>query len=110
MFVLTIICTWAWNVFVDGQVYACADGGPCDYWTPGDWVHNHVSQAIEVVPQIHQFPHLGDPDVLKTGWSVTRLWCVWILFFGGSLIVSMLFAYVSWIATLTRLFEGIRRR
>jgi len=105
MVVMTIICTWAWDAFLNGKVYSCTDGGVCDYWFAGDWVHAHDGHPIEVVPKIVPAHDMSDPDTIKQGWSVAGLWCVWILFFTTSLIVSVMFAWVSWIKTLDRFAE-----
>ena len=103
MVIMTIICTWAWDAFLNGKVYSCTDGGSCDYWFVGDWVHAHDGHPIVVVPKIVPPHDMSDPDTIKQGWSVAGLWSVWILFFITSLVVSILFAWVSWIKTLDRL-------
>jgi hypothetical protein len=102
MIVMTIICTWTWDAFLNGKVYYCTDGGLGDYFGPGDWVHAHDGHPIVVVHQIVPAHDMSDPDTIKEGWSVTGLWCVWILFFSVSLIVSTMFAWISWIKTLDR--------
>jgi hypothetical protein len=105
MIVTTIVCTWVGEDWLDGRVYMCTDGPTVFYLSPGDWVHAHNGYPVVVVKRIVPPHDMGDPDTIKEGWSVTGLWCVWILFFGFSLLVSFLFARVSWVATLDRLAE-----
>jgi hypothetical protein len=107
MIVVTIICTWAWDAFLNGKVYMCTDGGTGDYFFPGDWVHAHDGHPVVVVQQIVPPHDMSDPDTIKEGWSVAGLWCVWILFFGISLVGSVVFAWISWIATFDRLAKRI---
>ena len=106
MFLMTIICTWAWDTFLNGKVYYCTDGGTLDYLFVGDgWVHAHDGHPIVVVPKIVPTADMSAPDTIKQGWSVAGLWCVWISFFTVSLVVSVLFAWISWIKTLERFAE-----
>ena len=104
MIVMTIVCTWAWEALLDGKVYNCTDGPAC-YLTPGDWVHSWEGHPVKVVQQVVPSGDMSESDTLKAGWSVAGLWCIWILFFGASLLVSIMFARVPWIATLERLGE-----
>ena len=107
MFIMTIACTLAWDAFLNGKVYSCTDGGSLDYLNVGGWVHAHGGYPIVVVHQIGPPDDMGDPDTIKEGWSVTGLWCIWFLLFGVSLVVSIVFACVSWIAKIDRLAERI---
>ena len=104
MFLMTIFCAGAWEDFLDDKVYLCTDG-PTGYLTPGGWVHTWDNHPIAVVHQIVPPHDMSDPDEIKEGWSVTGLWCVWFLFFGCSLVFSILFAWVQWIPTLNRLIN-----
>ncbi len=104
MFIMTIVCTWAWDACLNGKVYYCTDGGSLDYLFVGDgWVHAHDGHPIVIVPKIVPSADMSDPDTIKQGWSVAGLWCVWILFFSTSLAVSVLFAWVPWVRTLDQL-------
>jgi hypothetical protein len=106
MIIMTIICTWAWDAFLNGKVYSCTDGGTLDYLFVGNgWVHVHDGHPIVVLPKIVPPHDMSDPDTIKQGWSVAGLWCVWILFFSTSLAVSVLLAWVPWNKTLDRLAE-----
>jgi len=97
MLFMTIVCTWAWDAFLNGKVYCCTDGGALDYLFVGDgWVHAHDGHPIVVVPKIVPPHDMGDPDTIKQGWSVAALWGVWIMFFGTSLAVSIWAARVPW--------------
>ena len=90
---MAFVCTWAWDAFINGKLYFCTDGGTLDFWCVGDWVHHPVSVA-HVVPR-----PMGEPDEMKTGWTLTRLWCLWGGFVFFSAVVSLVFARMLWLAT-----------
>jgi len=100
MLVMTIICEWAWGTYVTGKIY-CDSDGDFGYLTPGCW----VSDPIAVVHQIPAVRQYGDPDVIIEGWSISKLWCLWFSFFGISLVISILFAWVQWIPLVQRTFN-----
>src|SRR6476620_4884904 len=72
---MTVACTIAWEVLINGTLYNCTDPGFLDFLSPGDWVHfNH---GVVYVPHIVTGRSMSDPDTIKEGWSVTRLWFLW---------------------------------
>lgn len=95
LFVMTIVCTIAWQTCVTDTLYNCTDPGWLDFLSPGDWVHSHDSLTIKVVPVI-TFRSMSEPDTIKQGWSVARLWCLWYLFVFVSIIVSAFVARRQW--------------
>lgn len=97
MVTMTILCTWAWDASLNGKVYFCTDGGAWDYWFPGDWVHAHDGQPIEVVSKIIPTSNMNAADMIQQGWSVTKLWFVWYSSLGVSIIVSVLLAWMQWL-------------
>jgi hypothetical protein len=97
MIVMMIISTWAWDAFVNGKIYDSTDGGSLDYWNVGDWVSSWDNHPIAVVHQVANGRSMEEPDEIKEGWSVTGLWCLWFLFFGISLVISILFAWMRWV-------------
>ena len=96
LFIMTVFCTWAWDAFLNGKVYYCTDGGTFDYWCPGDWVHTHDGSPIVEVDKIVPAHSMSDPDTLKSGWSVAKLWDTWAAFLGGSLVISIGLACLNW--------------
>jgi hypothetical protein len=110
MFFLTMACTWAWDSFLFGQVYNCTDAVGFDYLHPGDWVHSWEEHPVVVVSKIVPPHDMSDPDTIKEGWSVAKLWCIWILLFVSSFIVSVIFARAPWSSTLRRLDKKLSRR
>jgi len=90
MFVMTIVCELAWGTCVTGKIY-CDSDEDFGYLTPGNWVSNPIA-VVHQIPAVRQY---GDPDVIIEGWSITGLWCIWIIFFGISLFVSILFAWCN---------------
>jgi len=102
MFVMTVICALVWETNVTGKIY-CDGDEDFGYLTPGSWVSNWDGQhPIGVVHQIPAVRQYGDPDVIIEGWSIPKLWCLWLSCFGISLVVSSLFAGVQWIPLVNR--------
>ena len=86
----TVLSAIAWELLVHRALYDCTDPGGIDYLSPGDWVHHYV--AVEHVT--HGRP-MSEPDTLKHGWTVSRLWVVWSLFPACSFVVSAVLAILS---------------
>ena len=96
LFATTIVCTILWDDCLNGTVYVCSDGGGWEYLIP-DWATiGNGSFPVIVVPRIQALNSMSDPDELKEGWTVARLWTVWYSFLGGSLLVSLLVASLPW--------------
>jgi len=92
MFVMTILCTFVWQEFVTDKLYNCTDPGWLDFLSPGDWVHGQFA----IVPIIKRGA-MSDPDTIKAGWSISRLWYLWSSFIAVSVIISVLLARFRWI-------------
>jgi len=91
LFVMTVICSIVWENFVDGKIYDCTD--PLfGYLSPDGWIGGDNFPVV-VVKQVVSGRSMGEPDEIKEGWSVTDLWVLWFLFFGASLVISILFAW-----------------
>jgi hypothetical protein len=93
MLLMAVVCTWAWDGFVNGRLYYCTDGGTLDFLCVGDWVHHPESVAHVVARSVDQ------PEEIKSGWSITGLGCLWGAFVAGSVLVSALFAGALWRAS-----------
>jgi hypothetical protein len=87
----TIACTWGWERFVVGTLYACTDSVPFEFLHPGNWVHQPVT--VEAIVPARS---MSEPDMIRSGWTITRLWLLWCFFAGGSVIISLLFARLPW--------------
>lgn len=87
----TIVCTAAWEA-VNERLYDCTDAFGFDYWQPGNWVHGHVA----VVENVVHHRSMSEPDTIKKGWSVARLWNLWYLFVSLSLAASIVLGCVPW--------------
>jgi hypothetical protein len=92
MFVMTIVCTFVWQEFVTDNLYKCTDPGWLDFLSPGNWVHGQFA----IVP-IVKARAMSDPDTIKAGWSISRLWYLWYSFVAVSLVISILLARLRWI-------------
>jgi hypothetical protein len=98
LFAMTIVCTIVWNESVARKLYDCTDSAPFGgYLSPGDWVHNWPGHPITTVENIVHGRSMSEPDTIRQGWTVTRLWCLWFLFFGVSIAISFLLSRKTWI-------------
>ena len=89
--IMLVVCTWAWDEFVNGKLYYCTDGGSMDFICGGGgWVDHPVSVA-KVVPH-----RMEEPDEIKQGWSSSGLTRLWYSFALGSVLLSALVAGVVW--------------
>jgi hypothetical protein len=88
---MTIACTWGWDRFIGGTLYVCTDSVPFDFLNPGDWVHSPV-----IVERVVAARSMSEPDTIRAGWSITRLWLLWCFLAAGSVIISLLVARLSW--------------
>lgn len=92
LIVMMVVCTVVWQRFVTDKLYNCTDSVPLGFLHPGKWVHNAVVVQEVIVPR-----SMSEPDTLKEGWSMSRLWWLWYSFLVVSLAVSMGLAWIRWI-------------
>jgi hypothetical protein len=83
--VMTIACTWGWDRFISGTLYVCTDSVPFDFLHPGHWVHSPVS-----VERVVAARSMSEPDTIRAGWSIMRLWFLWYSLVCGSVTISVL--------------------
>lgn len=91
---LTLVMAIAWDVYFPRKIYYCTDHVGLDYLHPSDWVHGEVEYVDEVAALVTR--DMGHPDILLRGWTMDRLWMVWISMFGFSLVVSAILSHCSW--------------
>jgi len=91
-----IVCTVIWEYQIDGKLYNCTDNVGFDFLHPGDWVHDFGGHPVAVVNQVVVGRSMSEPDEIKTGWSIPRLWLLWCSWFGASLLVSFVVARFWW--------------
>jgi len=94
-YVMTIVTTIAWDAFVDEKLYNSTDDVPFTYLMPGNWVGGN-NWPIKVIPHVVLDENMNNPDTIKEGWTLTRLWHLWFLFFATSVIISAALASVPW--------------
>ena len=84
----TLFCAFCWGTFVTDRIYNCTDSAPAvfDFVLPGNWVH--AWKPIKYVAEVRTGRSMSEADVIKIGWSVPRLWCLWIVMVGGSVVVG----------------------
>jgi len=92
----TIACAIIWEVFIHPNVYDCTDPGFIDYLTPGDWVHEAGGRPVAVVRDVVHARSMSEPDTIKQGWSIVRLWHLWYALVSASVLISLMFALLPW--------------
>lgn len=101
---MAVVCTIVWQLVGD-TLYDCTDDNMLGFLRPGCWVHRFNGHSIVVVHQIVHGRSMGEPDAIKEGWSVPRLWCLWFSFVVGSLAVSFVFTWMIGIPRQARTAE-----
>jgi hypothetical protein len=82
--------TMLWDGVFPGRIYYCTDDAGLGYLRPGSWVHGEVEVVADV--RAASSRTMSDPDVILEGWSVPKLWAVWLAMFCSSLAVAAFFA------------------
>ena len=95
VFAMTIVCTVIWQEFVTDVLYNCTDGIWLDFLFPGNWVHFY--HGVIYVPHIVVGRSMSEPDAIRTGWNMARLWILWWTFVGVSLFISWMLGRVKWV-------------
>ena len=94
---MTFICTVVWDQAVNGWLYDCTDAIGFDYLHPGDWVHTWKEHpTVAVVETVIHNRSMNEPDTIKEGWTVARLWYVWYSMFAFSVLSSLVIASIRW--------------
>jgi len=91
-----ILCTVVWE-FVGDKLYDCTDQNVLGFWRPGNWVHTPGGQPVSTVQHIVHGRSMSEPDTIKQGWTVARLWYLWYAFLAASVSISILLAWIPWI-------------
>jgi hypothetical protein len=84
LLVCFILSGIVWQILLPEKVYNCTDDNFFGFLRPGDWIHG----AYVTVPKIDPSDSMSKPDSIKEGWSVAKLWCVWLLFIFASVAAS----------------------
>lgn len=79
---LSIPMSVIWEVNFPGKIYHCTDDVGFGYFLPGDWIHGDAESLAEVRSATSR--PMSEPDVIREGWSIGKLWLFWSLMFGSS--------------------------
>ncbi len=90
-FSMQLVCESVWEKHINHRLYNCTDEVGLGYLFPGHWVHRPVTVDHVIIAN-----SMSEPDTIKQGWSMLGLWCLWVSFLGGSVIVSALLALMPW--------------
>ena len=99
LFVMTVICTIVWQDVVAEYLYDNTDDNMMGFIHPF-YLDGCIGQSKFRVVSVRQVVHgrsMSEPDEIKEGWSIPKLWCLWFSFVAISLITSIVFARVPWI-------------
>jgi hypothetical protein len=99
LFVMTVICTTVWQDVVAEYLYDNTDDNMMGFIHPF-YLDGWIGQGkfpVTAVPQVVHGRSMSEPDEIKEGWSIPKLWCLWFSFVAVSLIISIVFARVPWI-------------
>jgi len=96
LFICVWFCTWGWDNYLNGKVYYCTDAVGLDFLRPGDWVHAFGGRPVVVFDAIPGNLSMSDPDGIKRGWSVDKLWLLWLALAGSSVALSGGVAFLVW--------------
>jgi len=80
----TVLSAVIWQFYFPENIYNCTDDNMCGFFRPGDWIHGNYVAVHKVVPSLS----MSEPDTIKKGWSITKLWCAWWLFIVASVAIS----------------------
>lgn len=81
----TLMMAAVWEFTIHERVYNCTDSLPFGYFSPGTWVHGDIVY-LEDIPFGRS---MSEPDAIKVGWSMSKLWTLWI----GMVITSAVFSW-----------------
>jgi hypothetical protein len=99
MFVMTIVCTVVWQEVVAEYLYDNTDENMMGFIHPfylDGWI-GQVNFPVVAVQHVVHGRSMSDPDEIKEGWSISKLWCLWFSFVAVSLVISVMLARVPWI-------------
>ena len=105
--ILSILMSFAWDSVFPGKIYYCTDEAGLGYIHPGSWVHGRI-EIVDNVPSATS-RSMGDPDVMRRGWTVERLWVVWSTMFGVSVVLALTHAKFRWFTKVAPSSKSMRQ-
>jgi hypothetical protein len=99
MSVMTVVCTIVWQNVVTEYLYDNTDDNIMGFVSPiwGDfWIGEGGFPVVAVQHVVHG-RSMSDPDEIKVGWSVPKLFCLWLSFVTASTVISILLARIRWL-------------
>lgn len=90
LLVCLILSVTVWQVYFPQNIYNCTDDNMLGFLRPGDWVHGNYVTVHKVVPSLS----MSEPDTIKEGWSVGKLWFAWYSFILASAAISGSFTFL----------------
>jgi len=87
----------AWQMIFPGRIYYCTDAVGFEFLMPGSWVHGE----LEIVDDVQKASSrtMSEPDVILRGWTVGRLWMIWSVMFGSTVVMGLFLARMRWVSS-----------
>jgi hypothetical protein len=92
LLVTTVGASIAWERIGRG-LYDCTDDNLFGYFTPGAWVHALPGKPIKSVDKVIRGRSMSEPDAIKRGWSISKLWGLWLSLLATSVLISAFVAF-----------------
>jgi hypothetical protein len=99
LLMMAIVCTIAWQEVVVEYLYDNTDDNLAGFLGPfyGDfWIGQGGFPVVSVQHVVHG-RSMSDPDEIKEGWSIPKLFCLWLFFVSISVVISAMLAQIPWI-------------
>lgn len=103
MFMMTIVCTIVWQDVVAEYLYDNTDENMMGFLHPlflDGWIGEGNHPVIVVQHVVHD-RSMADPDEIKAGWSIPKLWFLWFSFVTVSAVIILLLSRIRWIPKQT---------
>jgi hypothetical protein len=100
MFLMTIVCTIVWQEVVTEYLYDNTDDNMAGFLSPlsGDfWIGEGGFPVVTVQHVVHG-RSMSDLDQIKEGWSIPKLFALWLSFVTISTVISIALARIRWIS------------
>jgi hypothetical protein len=99
MLAMMIVCSIVWQAVVVEYLYDNTDDNIMGFISPfsGDfWIGEGGFPVVAVKHVVHG-RSMSDPDEIKEGWSVPKLFYLWLSLIAISIGISIWFAKIRWI-------------
>lgn len=103
MYLMMIVCSIVWQSVVVEYLYDNTDDNLVGFMGPffGDFWIGQGGFPIVAVKHVVHSRSMSDPDEIKEGWSIPKLFCLWLSLFAISIGLSIWLAKIPWIPNVS---------